>query len=100
MRSHQVGERLKLDPVYKDPFSDRVVDRLVGDAVERYLHLHGIGAPIAAKRREAVIRPLMLGTILRTLNLSLVVPITLTHFEVDHFSLPEYPRSFSSEERL
>ncbi|SRR5216683_2270572 len=89
LRSHQVGERLKLDPVYKDPFSDRVVDRLVGDAVERYLHLHGITAPIEVKRREAVIQPLMVGTILRTLNLSLVVPITLTHFEVDHFSLTE-----------
>ena len=80
---------MKLDPVYKDPFSDRVVDRLVGDAVERYLHLHGITAPIEDKRREAVIQPLMVGTILRTLNLSLVVPITLTHFEVDHFSLTE-----------
>jgi hypothetical protein len=90
LRSHEIGERLNLGRyVYKDTVSDRPVDNLVGDAVERYLHLHGLNAPVEAKRRNAVIRRLVFGTIWRSLDLSLVVPITMTHFEVDHFPLTE-----------
>jgi hypothetical protein len=83
LRSHKIGQRLNLG---KYDFS---VDMLVGEAVERYLHLHGLDTPIEAKRREAVIRPLVFGTILPKLDLRLVVPITMTHFEVDHFPLTE-----------
>jgi hypothetical protein len=90
LRSHEIGERLNLARfVYKDTLSDRPVDNLVGDAVERYLHLHGLNAPVEAKRRNAVILPLVSGTIWRSLDLRLVVPITMTHFEVDHFPLTE-----------
>jgi hypothetical protein len=88
LRSHEIGERLNLGR-YKNTVSDRPVDSLVGDAVERYLHLHGLTAPVEAKYRDAVIRPLVFGTIRRSLDLSLVVPITMTHFEVEHFPLNE-----------
>lgn len=90
LRRHDIGKQLNLDePIYDGTFSDWTVDRLVGDAVERYLHLHGLYAPIETERRKAVILPLMFGTIRRQLGLRLVVPITLTHFEVDHFRLTE-----------
>jgi hypothetical protein len=88
LRSHAIGERLNLGR-FVDRLSDRPVDDLVGDAVERYLHLHGLNAPVETKRRDAVIRPLVFGTIWRSLDLTLVVPITMTHFEVDHFPLTE-----------
>jgi hypothetical protein len=90
LRSHEIGERLDLArPVYKDVVSDWTVDRLVGDAVERYLYLYGLNAPVEAKRRDAIIQPLVLGTVLRVLELRLVIPIAMTHFEVDHFPLTE-----------
>lgn len=65
------------------------VDHLVDDAVERYLHVYGLDTPIDHKRRDDVIRPLLLGTLWRRLELRLVVPITMTHFDVDHFPLTE-----------
>jgi hypothetical protein len=88
LRTHEIGKRLDLAGfVYKDTVSDRPVDDLVGDAVERYLHLYGLNAPVEARRCDAIIRPLVFGTVWRRLDLRLVVPITMTHFEVDHFPL-------------
>ena len=47
LRSHEIGQRLGLARfIYKDIVSDRPVDNLVGDAVERYLHLYGLDAPV------------------------------------------------------
>ncbi|MBP1093698.1 hypothetical protein [Bradyrhizobium diazoefficiens] len=90
LRDHDIGKRLDLGRfVYNGRASDFHVDSLVAGAVERYLHLHGLNAPIDAKHREAVIRPLILGTILRNLDLRLVIPVTMTHFDVDHFRLSE-----------
>jgi hypothetical protein len=84
LRSHEIGKRLDLEPTHT-----WLVDRLVGDAVERYLSLYGLKAPVDAGRRQAIIRPLVFGTIFRNLHLRLVVPIAMTHFPVDHFSLTE-----------
>ena len=84
LRENDIGKRLDLKPLW-----DRPVDELVGDAVERYLHLYGIYSPIDTKRRDAIVRPMVFGTILRELDLRLVVPITMTHFEVDHFPLTD-----------
>lgn len=90
LRNHDIGKRLDLgEQTDNDTLSNWLVDRLVGDAVERYLHLHGLDAPVAAERRRAVILPLMSGTIRKKLDLRLVVPVTLTHFAVDHFPLTE-----------
>lgn len=90
LRTHDIGKRLNLTQYVYDgkPF-DMPVDHLVSDAVERYLHLHGLDTPIDPRHRDAVLSPLILGTISRTLNLRLVVPITMTHFDVDHFPLSE-----------
>jgi hypothetical protein len=82
--SHELGKRLGLGML-----ADIRIDGLVGDAVERYLHLHGRNAPVDAKRRDAIIRPLVFGTVFLSLDLRLVVPITMTHFEVDHFRFTE-----------
>jgi hypothetical protein len=90
LRGHEIGERLDLSRYdYEGTPSDFRVDRLVNDAVERYLHLHGLDAPVDAKRRDAIIRPLVFGTIWRSLDLTLLVPIAMTHFELDHFPLTE-----------
>jgi hypothetical protein len=90
LRSHQIGKRLGLDRfVFDGKPSDIPVDHLVDDAVERYLHLHGLDTPIDANRRINVIRRLLLGTVLPRLELRLVVPITVTHFDVDHFPLTD-----------
>jgi hypothetical protein len=84
LQTHEIGKRLDLAPMHT-----WIVDQLVADAVERYLHLYGLKALVDPRRRDAIIRPLVFGTILPRLDLRLVVPITMTHFEVDHFSLTE-----------
>jgi len=91
LRTHEIGKRLSLRPLGdKDlAFSDWPVDHLVGDAVERYLHVYGLDAPIEAKRRTDILRPLVFGTVFRTLDLRLVVPVAMTHFEASHFQLTE-----------
>jgi len=88
LRTHDIGKRLNLSKhaIDGEPF-DWPVDQLVGDAVERYLHLYGLDSPVDPKRRRDVLEPLLLGTVLQRLDLYLVVPITMTHFEVDHFPL-------------
>lgn len=88
LRTHKIGSRLGLG-AHKNLFSDRPIERLVAEAVDRYMHLYGLNATIEAQRRDAVIRRLVFGTVSRPLNLRLVVPITMTHFEVDHFQLTE-----------
>ncbi len=84
LRTHQIGKRLNLGQLY-----DRPVDELVADAVERYIHLHGLDTPVEDRRRNALILPLISGTVFKSLNLRLVVPIALTHFDVDHFRLTD-----------
>jgi hypothetical protein len=90
LRGHEIGERLNLSRfVHDGTVSDWRVDKLVNGAVERYLYLHGLDARVDANRRDAIIRPLVFGTIWRRLDLRLIVPIAVTHFEVDHFRLNE-----------
>lgn len=83
LRTHDVGKRLNLEK------SDLSVDLLVGDAVERYLHMYGLDAPIDSWRRHRVLLPLFLGTLKPQLELRLVIPIAMTHFDIDHFPLSE-----------
>jgi len=56
LRTHDIGKRFDLARfVYKDFVSDQPVDNLVGDAVERYLHVYGLNAPVEAERRDAIV---------------------------------------------
>ncbi|MEZ2145847.1 hypothetical protein AAE026_26675 [Bradyrhizobium sp. DN5] len=84
LRTHKIGKRLNLGAL-----SNRPVDELVADAVERYIHLYGLDTPVNDRRRDALIWPLISGTVFKSLNLRLVVPIALTHFDVDHFRLTD-----------
>ncbi|KWV55728.1 hypothetical protein AS026_37465 [Rhizobium altiplani] len=88
LRGDNLGKRLDLWRYDGEP-SDGPIDILVGGCVERYIHLYGVDAAIDAKRRDKVIFPVMFGTISKTLNVSLVVPIAMTHFDVDRFRLSE-----------
>jgi hypothetical protein len=88
LRNSEIGNKLKLNvPIYKNKLSDVPAEHLVADAVERYFHLYGLNTAIDPARRDAIIMPLIIGTVDDKLNLSLVVPIVLTHFEADHFRL-------------
>jgi hypothetical protein len=90
LRTHDIGKRLNPSAfIDNGTASDYHVDNMVAEAVERYLHLYGLDAPIDNNHRESVIRPLILGTILEKPNLRLVVPVTMTHFDIDHFRLSE-----------
>ena len=60
LRTHDIGKRLNLSKyIFDGKPSDWSVDRLVGDAVERYLHLYGLDAPIDPRRRHDVLMPLV-----------------------------------------
>jgi len=61
----------------------------VGDCVERYLHRYGTETPLIEGRRDKLIWPIVMGMVQRTLRMRLVVPIALTHFEVDRFRLTD-----------
>jgi len=91
LRSHEVGHNFNFRPLTtgkpEERISDWLVERLVEDAVERYLYLYGLDAPIDPKRRIKIIYPLVMGTISESLDLTLVVPVAITHFEVDRFPL-------------
>jgi hypothetical protein len=50
---------------------------------------YGVDAPIDVEPRDNIIWPVIFGTGLPQLNLRLVVPITMTHFDVDHFPLTQ-----------
>ena len=90
LRGHEIGKRLDLDRfVLNGKALDAPVNHLVEDAVERYIHLHGLDAPIDSECRDDVILPLLWGTVAQALDLRLVVPITMTHFDVNHFPLTE-----------
>lgn len=84
LRTSEIGKRLNLGAL-----SDRPANNLVAGAVERYLYAHGLDTPIDPVRRDAVIWPLISGTIDKPFAVRLVVPITMTHFEVKHFRLNE-----------
>ncbi|MDP3692630.1 HEPN domain-containing protein [Bradyrhizobium sp.] len=89
LHTHVIGTALDLEKwVYKGKVSELPVETLVRDAVERYIHLHGLG-PIDSKLRFRVIWPLISGSFGGTLQLRLVVPIAVTHFEFDYFRLSE-----------
>lgn len=69
LRKHDIGKRLGLsEPGYDGRLKNWPVDRLVGDAVERYIHLHGLDAPVETLRRKKVLMPLILGTVARSLR--------------------------------
>ncbi|PDS41136.1 hypothetical protein CO668_30805 [Rhizobium anhuiense] len=86
--SHGIGDRLRRGlSIAIDEITGARVERLVGDAVERYLHIYGVDAAISAERRDPLISQLINGTIYRSLELTLIVPIAMTHFEIGHFSL-------------
>ncbi|QKJ91581.1 HEPN domain-containing protein [Agrobacterium pusense] len=61
----------------------------VGDVVERYLHRYGIESPLIEAKRDKLIWPIVSGMVLKTLRMRLVVPIALTHFDVDRFRLTD-----------
>jgi hypothetical protein len=101
LRNHKIGKRLDLARfVHKDIPMDWPVKSLVEDAVERYLHLYGLDVPINTKRRDNIIQSLVLGTIRYKLELRLVVPIALTHFDVDRFRLNETAYIVRMSDRL
>lgn len=90
LQSHHIGSRLTYTDFKGEPsFADYTVNKILSGAVEKYLHRHGITAPVDPKTRDVILGPLLFGVIRRTHHLSLMVPIALTHFEFERFSLSE-----------
>lgn len=90
LENNDIGSRLTLRTVSSGSEIFRwQIEQLVGDAVERYLHLFGLAAPIDAKRRRSTLLPIIIGTLANPLGLRRVVPIAITKFDVDHFRLSD-----------
>lgn len=90
LETHRIGSRLTYTS-YKgeNSFAHLTVNGILGDAVEKYLHRHGLEAAVDAKARDVILGPLLFGVIRRTHDLTLMVPIALTHFEFERFRLSE-----------
>lgn len=67
-------------------FSAYRLERMIDGAVSRYIHLHGL-TPLDTPKRAAVLRPLLAAFTAQAYPVRLVVPIALTSFEFDHFSI-------------
>lgn len=90
LKSHRIGSRLTYtDYKGETSFADYTINRILGDAVEKYLHRHGIEAAVDPRARDVILGPLLFGVIRRTHELSLMVPIALTHFEFERLRLSE-----------
>jgi hypothetical protein len=90
LQSHRIGSRFTYTDYKGDTsFADQTVNRVLGGAVEKYLHRHGISASVDPKARDVILGPLSLGVMQRTHELSLMVPIALTHFAFERFRLSE-----------
>jgi hypothetical protein len=86
LESSPIGERFRLGDL--DSGIDIMVSSLMSDCVERYLQIYGTGE-LDKKRRDETLRLVFVGTTSEVLQLRLVVPIALTHFDIDHFRLDE-----------
>lgn len=90
LQTHQIGSRLThTNHKGETSFSSYTVNKILGDAVEKYLHKHGMEAAVNDKARDVILGPLLFGVIRRTHDLALMVPIALTHFEFERFRLSE-----------
>ncbi|MET4199117.1 hypothetical protein ABIA95_003116 [Bradyrhizobium sp. LA8.1] len=87
LQNNDIGERLRLGS--SGTVSRHQVNAMVAHAVERYIHLFGLTAPVDVKRRDAILRPLIRGVVFKELSLRLVIPVTLTHFDVHHYRLTD-----------
>ncbi|MCX7560930.1 HEPN domain-containing protein [Sulfitobacter sp. F26204] len=101
LRTHDIGKRLiYTDYKGKIAFADYTVDRMIGGAVEKYLHKYGTEAPIVSRSRRLILRPLMRGVIGKSKQLTLMVPIALTHFDFDRYRLSDSTYLARIPERL
>ncbi|RWM08954.1 HEPN domain-containing protein [Mesorhizobium sp.] len=84
LKSNELGKKFQLE----EPYSESYVDRMVGDCVERYFQLYGTG-PVQKRKRQDILKLAFFGTVEDSLEVRLVVPIALTHFQVDRYRLNE-----------
>ncbi|ARM88984.1 hypothetical protein RHEC894_CH02697 [Rhizobium sp. CIAT894] len=88
LKKHAIGDRLRHGAyTAEDDLITWRAERLVAEAVERYFHLYGLDAEISANRRDLLISGLIGGTINRSFDLTLIVPIAMTQFNVRNFRL-------------
>ncbi|PZX11755.1 hypothetical protein LX81_03831 [Palleronia aestuarii] len=101
LQSHQFGSRLKYtDYKGETSLAKYTINGILGGAVEKYLHRHGIEAEVDQRARDMILGPLLSGVIQRTHELSLMVPIALTHFEIERLRLSETTYIARIPERL
>ncbi len=64
------------------------LDEMINQCVERYVHMYG-SEPIEDEKRNRILAALIRAMFWDELPMSIVAPVTLTHFEIDHFRLNE-----------
>lgn len=90
LRTHEIGKKLWYSNHEGEMvFSDFVVDQIVNSAVEKYLHRHGVDAPVDPMGRGLILKPLMQGVVGSSHKLTLMVPIALTKFDFRHYRLSD-----------
>ncbi|WP_424929126.1 hypothetical protein [Amaricoccus tamworthensis] len=88
LRGHNIGKKLGLKPDPVDGnYYNRPVEKLIESAVERYIQIYGLKKEINCKNRTTIISPLIRSLIQEEYFVSLIVPITLTNFDANHFQL-------------
>lgn len=70
------------------PFEDMYVGQLLAQTVESYIQRFGTG-PLDKSKKRRLLRRVFRGVLAKSLDLRVVVPITLTHFDLAHFKLSD-----------
>ena len=86
LQGDALGQGFKSD--HDDEVSRYEVEALISSTVESYFQRFGTGPLDEEKRRDAM-KKMLWGSILGSFQLRIVIPITLTHFDVDHYRLTE-----------
>ncbi len=84
---------LKGDPLgdkFKSPYSGEVsefeIEAMITQAVESYFQRFGTG-PLDEALRDKLLRKVFSGAVFNQHDLRIIVPITLTHFDIDRYKL-------------
>lgn len=86
LRGNDLGKRFKSE--HSDTVSEYEIEAMILSTVESYFQRFGTG-PLDEILRGRAIKKMISGSILDRLELRIIIPITLTHFDVDHYRLTD-----------
>ncbi len=86
LQSNDLGKMFKYH--FSDKVSDSLVGSMVSNTVESYFHRFGTG-PLDKNLQWRAMQKMVVGSLMNQAFAKLVVPIALTHFEVDRYRLTD-----------